>query len=106
MQRRTIGILAVAALSLAAVGCNPNKVPPPDAARIFSRDLGLKVVGVSCAGTDTDNDGYVSCSVNVDDGDGRGHLESLQCAALGADNVGGCKQTIAKAVPTSATVIR
>lgn len=109
--------ILVASLLLAfAVGCDTpkNLVPPETAARTFAKDLGFTLKGVSCAGTDTDNDGYVTCTINVDDGDGRSHIESLQCAAYGADEwnskyATGCKGTIAKATPgttTQVTVVR
>lgn len=88
-------ILAIASLSV-VLCCDPNQVQPIDAARTYSKNLGLKVLGADCAGSDTDHDGYVSCGVNVDDGDSRSHVLSLQCAAFGAEVARGCKPTDAK----------
>ena len=88
-----LGLLAQVALA----GCNPNTVPPEQAAQKLVDDLGLKIVGrPNCTHVDTDNDGYVTCTVNQGDG----QLLSLQCAALGAE-ASGCKKTELKAVRTA-----
>jgi len=99
-----------AALVVACLGCESNEVPPEQAARTFAAALGIKIDGVSCAGVDTDSDGYVTCTVNRGDG----QLWSLQCAALGASDFGskyatGCKQSIDKnpsPTNTNVTVVR
>lgn len=84
-----------------------NTIPPEKSAAAFAAMLGLHVEGAPfCTGTDTDHDGYVSCTVNAGDG----HLVSLQCAALGAGGhrgweapsspwAAGCKTTDAKGAP-------
>jgi hypothetical protein len=98
--------IALCTLVAALAACQENTIPPEQAATDFARDLGLAVTGKPvCAGVDTDRDGYVTCTLNL--GDGR--LESIQCAALGASELGshfaiGCKGTVAKAAPP--TVVR
>jgi hypothetical protein len=108
-------VLALAiGIQLVAVMCAcdepaPNAIPPNDAARTFARDMNLPVDGVSCAGTDTDCDGYVTCTLAMK-GD-KPRLESVQCAALGAGgwcrtdrdykrspSATGCKLTVGKTV--------
>jgi hypothetical protein len=64
---------------------------PEQAARSWAADLGIKVDGVSCTQTDTDNDGYVSCTINKGDN----QLISLECAT-GRGLASGCKQKVAK----------
>lgn len=51
-----------------------------DEARRFVSEMGLRVNGVTCSDRDTDRDGYVSCTVSVDN-DGKTHLEAIECAA-------------------------
>ena len=68
--------------------CAQNTIPPEVAAQKFVDDLGIKIQGrPNCAGRDTDNDGYVTCTVNLGDG----KLQSLQCAAL--NDPSGCDPT-------------
>lgn len=82
-----------------------NHQPPEDAARQWAKDLGLTVQGVSCTQVDTDNDGYVSCTLALDKADNDGNkLIGLQCAAVQADDctarsTKGCKLDQAKAAP-------
>lgn len=49
-------------------------------ARRFASEMGLNVKGVTCADRDTDKDGYVSCTVSVDE-EGKTRLEAIECAA-------------------------
>jgi hypothetical protein len=86
-----------------------NKVPPEQAATKFVGDLGIKTQGQpNCTGVDTDNDGYVTCTVMVlgDDKQPQ-HTLSLQCAGLtsadGCDSqtskyATGCKETVPKII--------
>lgn len=94
-------LAAVAYITLCA-GCDtgPDLRPAPEQeARIYLGQLGLtaEIVGVSCAGTDSDCDGYVTCTAALRSGaDLPTHLESLQCAASGstAGNSFACNRTI------------
>lgn len=77
----------VAAL-LALAGCNCKTPPPYVSAGDYAKQLGLHVTGVDCAETDSDLDGYVTCTINDD-----GRLTSIQCASQGSCTTGGCKIT-------------
>lgn len=77
--------------------CQPQTTPPEVAAQKFVDDLGITIQGKpNCTGVDTDNDGYVTCTLRVGD-----HFEQLQCAALkptGCETgpaAEGCKQKVA-----------
>jgi hypothetical protein len=101
---------------LALLACDPsdcqrgpvNQTPPEDAAKVFLTQSAIPYKGVSCTGGDTDYDGYVTCTVNLGDG----QFLSLQCAAVGAGAndcprlcvqtspyTTGCKRTADKVVP-------
>lgn len=60
-------------------------------ARGHAKRLDWDLRGVSCAGADTDLDGYISCTASVQDGDRRVE-KSLECASGGPMTVSsGCK---------------
>lgn len=94
-------------LAVFVVACAPqNTTPPEAAAEKFVTDLGLKIQGKpNCAGADTDNDGYVTCTIALANADGSAKTMSIQCAALndptgcdrtkGTKYAAGCKQTLA-----------
>lgn len=72
-------------------GCNFNKVPPEEAAKKFAAELHLDLAGASCTQSDTDHDGYVTCTVSFDLGsDVPPLLAKISCAPLGGET-GGCK---------------
>jgi hypothetical protein len=90
-------------------------VPPQAAARGYMQELGLAsaVVGVSCAGTDSNCDGYVTCTVSRRLPNESIALDSIQCAADGAGSYAcagngrssyatGCKPTAPTAAPAGA----
>jgi prepilin-type N-terminal cleavage/methylation domain-containing protein len=55
-------------------------------ARAWAQGIGVKLLGVTCADVDSDNDGYVSCSANVE---GQG-IVPIECR--GAYSAGhGCR---------------
>jgi prepilin-type N-terminal cleavage/methylation domain-containing protein len=56
-------------------------------ARGHAQKLGWKLKGVACTGSDTDGDGYISCTVVLEDQTER----ALECASGGFDHVSGCK---------------
>lgn len=64
-----------------------------EAARQYAKDLGYTVVGVACASTDTDHDGYVSCSLRVEGNDAPILLE---CTRGEWTFTGGCKGALPK----------
>jgi hypothetical protein len=83
-----------------------NKVPPEDAAQKFVNDLNIKIQGKpTCTGKDTDDDGYVTCTVALATPTPDGKLTmSLQCAGVTGDGCDsqtnkyttGCKETVPK----------
>jgi hypothetical protein len=81
-----------------------NTVPPEEAAKKWADDLGLKTQGkANCAQVDSDNDGYVTCTVALAGKEGdKADTVSLQCAGVTGDDacnsqttkyVVGCKKT-------------
>lgn len=78
-----------------------NTVAPEMAAQQFVEDLALKIQGKpNCAQVDTDNDGYVTCTIALVPKEGVAPTTmSLQCAAItdynGCDAryASGCKET-------------
>lgn len=60
---------------------------------LYARDMGVKVLGRSCAETDSDGDAYISCTARFQEGEGGPTVERyLECGsgAWGA-RTGGCK---------------
>lgn len=53
-------------------------------ARQYAKDLGMEAKGVTCAGMDTDNDGYISCTLATTDG----RLIAIECAGAAYMNSG------------------
>lgn len=94
--------LIVAVITLSACEMGPiNRISPEEAARKWGADLGFKVTGVNCTGVDTDNDGYVSCTLSHEGREpSERRTKSLQCAAYEAGRWNsyavGCKETAAK----------
>lgn len=93
--------LAPCVLFLALAACSEeecegfrNKISPDAAAKQYLSDLKVPYVGISCTQVDTDNDGYVTCTVSTQ----QQNLEkgvtflSLQCAVVGGRS-SGCKPT-------------
>ena len=99
---RSISILILLILS----ACRTNTVPPEEAAQKFASDLGYKIQGKpNCTGIDTDDDGYVSCTIAVvDHPEATPRMVSLQCACSGDGcykYASGCKETQPKITPKS-----
>lgn len=60
-------------------------------ARQWARGMGIEASGVSCSGYDTDDDGYVSCSVGYRVADGSLRTIPLECARAFTLN-DGCRE--------------
>jgi hypothetical protein len=75
-----------------------NTVPPEQAASQFAQDLGLKTQGKpNCAQIDSDNDGYVTCTIALVAKEGQNpEILSLQCAGVTGD--AGCENQTSKYV--------
>jgi hypothetical protein len=69
------------------IGCLEDPVKLQNQAKDFATSMGYDVKGLSCMNTDSDNDGYVSCAVNV------GMQEPLQieCASVYSIIRSGCR---------------
>lgn len=87
MTRWIAMIIAVCVLP----GCDKNKVSPEQAARQWADSMGMKPKGVNCTTKDTDNNGYVSCTVSVAVDDQEPRLHAIECAMLGTWEASGCK---------------
>ncbi|MCX6714817.1 MAG: type II secretion system protein [Candidatus Uhrbacteria bacterium] len=61
--------------------------------RTYATEMGWKMVGGTCADTDSDGDGYISCTINVQEVEGAPPVaKALQCASGAAiSRTGGCK---------------
>lgn len=70
-------------LVLGLVGCTVAPVDAKPEARRWAAEMGYTVKGVSCAGRDSDGDGYVSCSINTET-----EALAVECNYLFGD---GCK---------------
>lgn len=93
-----------------AIACNYplNTVAPEASASKWAGDMGLKVQGTpNCTQVDTDNDGYVTCTVALAQPDAPPKLLSLQCAVI-TQRATGCGQNIntAYALGCKETVVR
>lgn len=82
-------IAAVVVQSCGGLACNlqGSGEHAEQEARTHAQKLGWKVTGVACTGTDSDGDGYISCTVALEDGSER----ALECASGGFDRIQGCK---------------
>ena len=58
-----------------------------DEARKFGQDLGLDVVGITCARRDTDGDGYISCTLSIRNGETT-RVEPVECSGAFTLNEG------------------
>jgi hypothetical protein len=75
------GVIAISVLVLARIGGTVavGNAGTEAEARSWATTLGLDVVNVSCAGMDTDGDGYVSCTVSSREG-GTTKLTAVECS--------------------------
>jgi prepilin-type N-terminal cleavage/methylation domain-containing protein len=91
-----LGIIgAVVAGSFA--GCGADQEDLKSQARQFASDLGYEVIGVSCMSHDSDNDGYVSCTIRYQEpSNGEVSKETktlaLECAGGLLNFKTGCRQ--------------
>ena len=79
--------LSIFLLSSLLFGCLEDSAKLQNQAKEFTKSMGYDFKGTSCMNTDSDNDGYVSCAVNV------GMQEPLQieCASLYSIVRSGCR---------------
>ena len=61
----------------ALIGCTEDTTKLEATAETYTKKLGYEFKGASCVNTDGDNDGYVSCSVNI----GQNEPLQVECAS-------------------------
>ena len=59
----------------------------------FANEMGWKLVGGTCAGTDSDGDGYISCTANIQEVEGAPPVvKAIECASGSAVSITeGCR---------------
>jgi hypothetical protein len=62
---KTLAKLPTLFCSLFLFGCLENPIKLETQAKEFGVSMGYEVKGVNCMNYDSDNDGYVSCAVNI-----------------------------------------
>ena len=85
-------VFVIGAITMVGVGTCARAVGTDDGtaeteARAFAKQLGLTVRGVSCAGYDSDGDGYVSCTLSVTEGT-ESRVLAVECARAVSFNTG------------------
>jgi hypothetical protein len=104
MRRLIATAMLVAALGTA--GCYENVERLEDTAKTYVQRLGYTPVGASCMNRDSDNDGYVSCTVTVKN---MVAPMAVECASRWRLLTQGCKlqrsARIAKLVRTGALLL-
>jgi hypothetical protein len=75
----SIGIFVLIVLRIVGTVASGSK-GVPEQARTWATSMGLDAIGASCAGMDTDGDGYVSCTVSSREPGGTVKLTPVECA--------------------------
>lgn len=65
----------------------PDLKPEQEAAE-WARDLGFRDAHIKCVALDTDDDGYISCSVATSKPDGAVTVQAVECASTSSGNSG------------------
>lgn len=92
-----IGIIAIVIATLFFRGCSSALTGDKETAvsnmRTFAQEMGWKMLGGTCVDTDSDGDGYISCTVSIQGGEGQAPVEKALLCASGAilARTGGCK---------------
>ena len=80
-----VGIVVVGVLATSCSGPEQKNAAKKEAAQ-WAKELGIEYTGISCADYDSDNDGYVSCTLAMKSG------ETKQIECRGAYSFGhGCR---------------
>jgi len=88
-----IGVIA-AIVGFGITKCSSSRSTAEDEAREYASKMGMTIKGVSCMNRDTDGDGYVSCTLNAVEKDGKENPIPIECAAKWSYNNDGCKEAI------------
>lgn len=92
-----LGLMILAVILASLSGCaRGSKEHAQKEMKTYVEEMGWTYVGGSCAGSDSDGDGYISCNANVrETPDGPPVEKALQCANGSiADTTSGCKPTV------------
>lgn len=94
-------IIAIAVLGLIAVlvgswltKCSSSRDEAEEEARSYAQKMGMEIKGVSCMNLDTDDNGYVSCTLNVIEKDGKTSPVPIECASKWSFNNDGCREAL------------
>jgi prepilin-type N-terminal cleavage/methylation domain-containing protein len=80
-----VGILLLVVFAAACSGPEQKNAAKQEATK-WAKELGIEFTGISCADYDSDNDGYVSCTLALKSGD----TKQIECR--GAYSIGhGCR---------------
>lgn len=80
-----VGIVAMCVFAASCSGPEQKNAAKKEAAQ-WAKELGIEFTGISCADYDSDNDGYVSCTLAMKSG------ETKQIECRGAYSIGhGCR---------------
>ena len=83
-----VGIFGVGGTSMLMNCSGANKAAAAEEANKWSKEVGIKDANVSCVNSDTDNDGYVSCTIAYRDNNGELKTKAIECAAKLTWNTG------------------
>ncbi len=89
-----LGVVGINALGGGCSGCaRGSKADATEAAKEYATDLKWEIVAISCAHSDSDNDGYISCTLRVKESSEGPSVEKYLDCASGAfgSKTGGCK---------------
>lgn len=87
-------------IAFAIKGCGRNQQAYAEGqAKEYAQSLGIKNATVLCVDSDTDGDGYVSCTLSVPRPDGgKPDLQAIECSTSSSWN-DGCRVPQVKGVP-------
>lgn len=78
-----VGVTVLGIAGLFGIGCIDHRPTAEAEARTWAKQMfGNDTVNISCASRDTDNDGYVSCTVSTRNTKGDVTLHPIECAAM------------------------
>jgi hypothetical protein len=72
-----VGIVTMGVLAASCSGPEQKNTAKREAAQ-WAKELGIEYSGISCADYDSDNDGYVSCTIATKNGD----TKSIECRGV------------------------
>ncbi len=97
-MRKGLILIGLVITVLVSTGCGRgSKEHAQKEMKKYVEEMGWIYIGGSCAGSDSDGDGYISCNANVrETQEGPSMEKALQCANGSiADTTSGCKPTVA-----------